>query len=135
MTELQPDLDRGAVARYVFLSPNLCNDMHGGGGCPDVDPIRLGDTWLADTVPAILASPVYQAGHAAILITWDESVNGDHPIGMIAISPHARAGHASTIPYTHSSTLRTLQEIFGVAPLLGDAANATSLADLFTDYP
>jgi hypothetical protein len=31
--------------------------------------------------------------------------------------------------------LRTLEEVLGVTPLLGDAANATSLSDLFTDYP
>lgn len=29
--------------------------------------------------------------------------------------------------FTHSSTLRTLEEIFGLNPLLGDAANATDL--------
>jgi hypothetical protein len=29
------------------------------------------------------------------------------------------------------SEVRTMQEIFDVGPLLGDAANATSLADLF----
>ena len=39
-----------------------------------------------------------------------------------------------TIAYTHSSTLRTLQEIFGVQPFLGDAANATDLSDLFSDF-
>ena len=43
-------------------------------------------------------------------------------------------GYANTIEYTHSSTLRTLQEIFGVQPLLGDAANATDLSDLFSDF-
>ena len=40
--------------------------------------------------------------------------------------------YSNTIDYTHSSTLRTLQEIFGVdGPFLGDAANATDLSDLF----
>jgi hypothetical protein len=31
--------------------------------------------------------------------------------------------------------LRALEEIFGVSPLLGDAANATDLRDLFTRFP
>jgi hypothetical protein len=31
--------------------------------------------------------------------------------------------------------LRSVQEIFGVTPLLGDAANATSLGDLFRSSP
>ena len=44
-------------------------------------------------------------------------------------------GFSDTIYYTHSSLLRTLQEIFGVGPLLGDAAQATDLSDLFKTFP
>jgi len=44
-------------------------------------------------------------------------------------------GYSNTIHYTHSSTVRTLQEIFAVTPLLGDAANATDLQDLFQTFP
>ena len=40
-------------------------------------------------------------------------------------------GYNNSIYYTHSSFVRTMQEIFGVAPWLGDAANATDLSDLF----
>ena len=43
----------------------------------------------------------------------------------------ACGGYAGAVHYTHSSTLRTLQEIFGVTPFLADAANATDLSDLF----
>ena len=51
------------------------------------------------------------------------------------LSPLARGnGYTNTIYYTHSSTLRTFQEIFGVTPLLGDAANATDLSDLFHQF-
>jgi hypothetical protein len=65
------------------------------------------------------------------LSRFDESENGDGPIGMIAVSPFAKPGYSNTIRYTHSSTLRTLEEIFGVTPLLGDAQNASDLSDLF----
>ena len=37
----------------------------------------------------------------------------------------------STIHYTHS----TIEEIFGVTPMLGGAANATDLRDLFVSFP
>jgi hypothetical protein len=51
---------------------------------------------------------------------------------MIVLSPLARGGgYFNNIRYTHSSTLRALQEVFGVTPLLGDAANAADLSDLF----
>ena len=48
------------------------------------------------------------------------------------ISPLAKGdAFSDSINYAHSSTLRTLQEIFGVGPFLGDAANARDLSDLF----
>ena len=90
-------------------------------------PKARGDTWLSREVPKILNSAAYKNG-GALFITWDEGEGGDGPIGMIVLSPNAKGGgYSNTIHYTHSSTLRTVQEIFGVTPLLGDAANATDL--------
>jgi hypothetical protein len=37
------------------------------------------------------------------------------------------------VNFTHSSDLRTLQEIFKVGPFIRDAANATDLSDLFQE--
>jgi len=82
----------------------------------------------------ILNSAAYQTG--AVFITWDEAATGDGPIGMIVLSPFAKgAGYQNSIHYTHGSTLRTFQEIFGVTPFLGDAANQTDLSDLFAVFP
>ena len=54
----------------------------------------------------------------------------------IVLSPRAKGGgYANTIHYTHSSTLRTIEEIFGLTPMLGDAVNATDLSDLFVSFP
>ena len=133
-SELPSDLSSGTTARYNFITPDLCNDMHGASGCTGSDLVALGDTWLANEVPKILASKAYTDG-GAIFITWDESESGDHPIGMIVLSPFAKAGYSNSIAYTHSSTLRTVQEIFGVTPLLRDAARANDLSDLFTHFP
>jgi len=53
---------------------------------------------------------------------------------MIVLSPLAKGGgYSNNIHYTHSSMLRTIQEIFNVSPLLGDAANANDLSDLFNN--
>ena len=100
------------------------------------DLVKAGDDWLSVEIPKIQASAAYQNG-GAIFITWDESEGSDVPIGMIAVSPLAKAGYSNTIPYSHSSTLKSLQEIFGVTPLLGDAggANTQDLRDLFTSFP
>jgi hypothetical protein len=57
------------------------------------------------------------------------------PIPFFVLSPKAKVGHKSTTAFTHSSTLRTIQEIFGLTPLLRDAANATDLSEFFTSFP
>jgi trimethylamine:corrinoid methyltransferase-like protein len=44
-------------------------------------------------------------------------------------------GYTNSIHYTHSSTLRTIEEIFSITPLLGDASKATDLSDLFKKFP
>lgn len=132
--ELATDLQNNTVARYNFITPNLCNDMH--DSCAPVnDPVKQGDTWLSQNLPTILNSQAYKNG-GIVFITWDEGEGGDGPIGMIVLSQDAKGGgYSNTIPYTHSSTLRTVEEIFGVTPLLGDAAQATDLSDLFKTFP
>ncbi len=135
-SELATDLQNGTVARYNFLTPNLCNDMHNSKGCNTTDRVENGDDWLAQEVPTILASQTFKEG-GVLIITWDEGEHGgDGPIGLIMLSPNAKGGgYSNTIHYTHSSTLRTVQEIFGVRPFLGDAANAADLSDLFAAFP
>ena len=133
-TQLATDLAGNSVARYNFITPNLCNDMHNSTGCATTDAVKNGDTWLSTEVPKILNSAAYQNG-GAIFITWDESEGGEFPIGMIVLSSKAKVGYAGSVRYYHSSMLRTVQEIFGVTPLLNDAANQPSLGDLFTSFP
>ena len=133
-TELASDLASGNVAQYNFITPNLCDDMH--DKCkPLQNAIEQGDTWLSKNVPMILNSTAYKNG-GALFITWDEAGTGDGPIGMIVLSPFAKGnGYENSIHYTHGSTLRTLEEIFGVSPLLNDAADQTDLSDLFATFP
>jgi hypothetical protein len=92
-----------------------------------------------------MASHAYQ-DNGAIILWWDESesdgITGDHAddfthtIPEIIISKHAHTNqngvpYASPVLFTHSSDLKTIQELFGVSPLLGDAVNANDLSDLF----
>jgi len=151
LQQLAIDLENDTVADYNWITPNQYNDMHtalsGGykGLTSDAAKIRQGDDFLSQIVPLIMASNAYK-NHGVIIIWWDESegdgVAGDnaddfnHTIGEIVISArvHGNVGglpYASPLNYSHSSDLRTLQEIFHVGPLLGDAANATDLSDLF----
>jgi phosphatidylinositol-3-phosphatase len=144
------DLASNSVAEYNWITPNQFNDMHTGltggykGLTGDSAKIKQGDDFLGQIVPIIMASNAYQ-DHGAIIIWFDESENdavGDNPddlthtIAEIVISPRAHDNveglpYASDIFYTHSSDLRTMQNIFHVGPYLGDAAVATDLSDLF----
>jgi hypothetical protein len=130
--DLARDLRANTVARYNFITPNQCDDMH--DGC-HTGAIRNGDDWLAANVPLIIKSKAYKDG-GAIFIAFDEANTGDGPIPMIVLSQFAKGGgYSNDLPYTHGSTLRTVQEIFGVTPLLGDAANQQDLSDLFSVFP
>jgi hypothetical protein len=136
---LASDLANNNIARYNFITPNLCYDMHDCG-------IAAGDNWLKAEVPNILNSQAFKNG-GALFITWDEGAastgaQSDGPIGMIMLSPYAKQGYSNQTYYTHSSTLKTMQELFGVfapapaAPLIGnDTAGATDLVDFFTTTP
>lgn len=123
-SELATDLQNNTVASYNFLTPNLCNDMH-NSGCD-----AQADTWLSREIPMIMDSAAYK-DNGAIFLTWDEGGDGNNPIGMIVLSPLAKVGYSNTVPYSHASLLRTVQDIFGLQPYLGDAAQATNLSDLF----
>lgn len=131
-TQLAHDLANNTVARYNFITPNLCDDMHDSCGG---NAIAHGDAWLKATVPMILNSTAYRSG-GVLFITWDEAAYGNGPVPMIVLSPYAKGNHYSnTTYYTHGSTLRTLQEIFGVYPLIRNAGSETDLRALFSVFP
>jgi hypothetical protein len=96
-SELADDLEAGTVARYNFITPDLCNCGH-DTCAPTNDNIRQEDDWLAAEIPKIQASKAYQEG-GVILIIWDEGNGGDPPIGLIAVSPLAKVGYANTTLY------------------------------------
>jgi hypothetical protein len=138
-SELSGDLADNSVAHFNFISPNVTNDMHDGVG--GISSRILGDSWLSRHVPAILKSAAFTNG-GVLFIAWDEGSLGtstgesDGPLGLIVLSPMAKGrGYISSLHYTHSSTLRTFQDILGVHPYLGDARNATDLSDLFFSLP
>lgn len=134
-SELATDLASNTTSQYNFITPNLCDDMHNSTGCATTDSIKNGDTWLSNNLPTILNSQAYKNG-GAVFLTWDEAASGDGPIGMIVLSPAAKGnGYNNAVHYTHSSTVRTIEEIFGATPLLRDAANASDLSDLFATFP
>jgi phosphatidylinositol-3-phosphatase len=151
LQQLATDLATDSVADYNWITPDQFNDMHttlsGGYKGLTGDPAKIlqGDDFLRKVVPMIMASNAYK-NHGVIVIWFDESeddgVQGDeednfsHTIPEIIISDRAHENvnglpYANSLNYSHSSDLRTWQNIFHVGPYLGDAANALDLSDLF----
>ena len=144
--QLLTDLAHNTVARYNWITPNQYDEMHsplpsGYKGLTGSEAaVKKGDDYLAVLIPQIMASQAYRNG--GVIIIWTDETEGtnaddySHALPEIIISPLAHPNvngrpYTNAINYTHSSDLRTMQEIFQVGPYLGDAAHATDLSDLF----
>ncbi|MGC4015515.1 MAG: hypothetical protein QM755_13505 [Luteolibacter sp.] len=155
LEQLASDLANNTQAPYCVITPDQYNDGHTalsstftyhnyGGTNSGVDRTYTGgsdlarvaqmDNFCAILVPQIMSSPVYQAGNAAIVIWTDETEGSPindfyHTLTEIVISPQAKGNaYNSTLNYTHSSDLATMQKIFGVSAntdsgFLNDSAN------------
>lgn len=155
LQQLFTDLATNTIADYNWITPNQFNDMHttltGGYKGLTGDPAKIlqGDDFLRQVIPMIMASKAYR-DHGAIIVWWDESeqdgVANDNPddlthtIGEIVISPDAHPNEGglpfvSDVFLTHSSDLRTMQEIFHVTRpfFVGDAIHANDLSSLFEE--
>jgi hypothetical protein len=123
-----PDLS----ARFTFVTPNLCHDMH---SCPtqndNATEVQTGDAWLSTFLPQVLDSPEYTAGATAVFITWDEGGGADQRIATLVIAPSTPVGTTSASMFDHYSLLRTTEEMLGLTTYLGEAANAVSMRSAF----
>ena len=130
MSGLADDLaSADTTPNYVWISPDLCNDMH---DCPT----STGDAWLQNTVPTILGSPAFTTQTSMLLITWDEDDDSTlaNQVPLLVVSPRVPAGYRSSVPYTHYSLLRTIEDAWALQPLSANDAAATPLSDFFPPH-
>ncbi|HEV7557003.1 MAG TPA: alkaline phosphatase family protein [Kofleriaceae bacterium] len=124
------DLAAGLTG-YIYITPDLCHDMHGAADCPSgtTDPsnIQAGDTWLSTELPRIVD---YANAHdGVVLITWDEG-DSSNLIPLLALGSHVKVNTTSATVYTHSSIIKSVDELLG-APVLPSVASANDFADMF----
>lgn len=133
LTRLSTDL-AGTAPNLSFIVPSICNDMHGGAGCPTGnDLILTGDNTVKSLYQAITAAPVWQQGKNVIIITWDEDdYSSNNHVPFVAVTNYAVAGGSDATAYNHYSLLRTLEDGFSLGnQYLGGAANAVPMTALF----
>jgi hypothetical protein len=127
LDRLDADLAAGDVASYVFVTPDLCHNMHGSPDCPSGDLVRMGDDWLSGALPPLI--DYVNAHGGAIFLVWDEGSSGTN-LPFIALGPQVRPGYRSTVTFDHGSMLKTIERMLGLPPL-ATVANDSDLGDLF----
>lgn len=121
------DLAANNMPDYVFITPNLCHDMHGATGCASSNTIKSGDDWLKAELPRIINWVTLNNG--VIFVVWDEG-SSTAKIPFLAIGPGVKTGYTGTVTYDHGSIIKSVEEIFGL-PLLSTVSGKNDLADLF----
>jgi acid phosphatase len=128
-------LDGPNAPDFVWITPNLDDDMHNG-------TVAEGNAWLQANLAPVLTSTWFTRGNATVLLMMDEndaqpsgSCCGDATGGQIPnVVISARAAGHGTVAMTGSlyGDLRSIEEVYGL-PLLGAAANPSNgdLSSLF----
>lgn len=123
LTRLATDERNGTLPRLIWITPNLCHDMH------DCDPV-VGDRYLARLLPGVLAR---LGARGLLFLTWDEGTSDDGccrlatggHIATIVAGPGARAGARLSTPADHYSVLQTIEDVLGLPRLRGAACACT----------
>jgi hypothetical protein len=135
MAIFNASLESGDVGDLNLVIPNGCDD--GEANCKPLNSrYTQFDQFLAREVPLIESSPAF-GEDGVIIVTYDEdqrmggiaAKNGLGSGGHIAtalISRLVRPGQYADRTYSYS-TLRTIQDGFGLGPYLGDAARVAPL--------
>ena len=134
-TSMVSTLDGASAPDFVWITPNLIDDMHDG-------TVADGNTWLENNLAPVLTSTWFTGFNSTVIVTEDEndsspsgSCCGDAAGGqipMIVISSNAVGGGTTSIIGDHYGTLRTIEEAYGLS-LLGGASNSANgdLTSLF----
>ena len=144
-SQLQTDLANNTYARFNWITADQYNEMHSSltGGFTyqgihytgDQAAVAEGDNFLSQIVPQLEATNAFQNGTGMIDIWFDESEGGDttqYPIPEVIISKDA-VGNAFDVTelLTHSSDLRTFEEIYQVGQCLGASCDSPDLSAFF----
>ncbi|MGC1986925.1 MAG: alkaline phosphatase family protein, partial [Candidatus Cybelea sp.] len=105
-----------APAQFVWITPNMCNDMH---DCS----IAIGDKWASKNLPKLIDWDT--ANDGLLILTFDENDGSPgNQIPTILIGNVNAGQYSQTV--NHYNVLRTIEDIFKVKAL-GYATSATPI--------
>jgi hypothetical protein len=120
-----------------FVIPNMINDMHNGNGI--AAQVATGNNWLRNNLSAYADWAVTH--NSLLIVTWDEdskpsvptcpshvitTTPPDNHIATIIMGEPVRSGQTPSDQYTHHDLLRTILDMYGIAPFAG----ATTAKDI-----
>lgn len=132
--ELEKDLAAGTFPHYSMYVPNLVNDGHNLASekkrySPYESDHHLNINNMATFLQKLLSDdPIAKFPPETLLvITFDESYpyHTDYGIYTVLIGDMLEAGTTQTTPYNHYSTLRSIEDNFGIGTLHRNDAAAT----------
>ena len=136
------------ASNFIWLTPNLCNDMHSSATCTngctsdgDATCLKDGDSYLSSVIPQILSSNLFTHQKAALFVTFDEG-NGYCPINGSSLDcvytvwagAVVKTNFQSTNQYNHYSFLKTLETGWNLPPLTSNDRNATPMMEFFAPH-
>jgi phospholipase C len=145
-TKILTDIANGNLAQVSWVTPSGSNSDH-----PGPQSGNLGPSWVSSVVNAIGESQYWNS--TVIVVMWEEwggfydpvapkqypdPQTGAHEglgyrVPAIVISPYAKAGYVSHVQHEVTSTLRLIEETFGL-PTVGACSNPqTMYADCRAD--
>ena len=110
--------DYTTLPKVSFVTPNLCDDMH---NCS----VSTGDTWLKNNLGAYATWA--KTHNSVLVVTFDEDNNTTpNQIPTVWYGQPVTAGASTGTNYNHYSTLRTIEDMYG----LGYAGSSASASDV-----
>ena len=122
--QLASDLAGGTTPSFVWVTPNLLNDMHDGS-------YAQADGWTKNLFTQVMGSSWWTPG-ARIILTWDEGTQSEQVLTVVVGSAHG----TQAIGGNEYGTLRGLEEAYSVGLLQHSAdSNVGDIFPLLTGAP
>jgi len=123
LSQLHVDERAGGLPAFVWITPNLCHDMH---DCS----VATGDRFLAGLVPALLRA---LGPRGLLIVTWDEGTSDDGccrvaaggRVAAILAGGLARPRARLDTPADLYSVLQMVEDLLGLRRLRGAACPCT----------